>query len=393
MSWYEGEIVDTAYGRLVDILDEKLVLNSNWSIYDDFTGFTPGALITNGNFSTLDFTGWTAGTGWSAASGAAVKTSGTASTLTQSITGGVIGYTYKVTFDWTRTAGTLTVTLTNTTGSNAISSGTSGSATYYYYGATSATSVLTFSAGSTFAGSVDNVTVTRCVDNTRVYECDDSGGSGALFYVLVADDNTGFALVELWEGWNATTHAGTGDSRVVFSGTLVLRIYRPAGSYCLSVKDASIRFIDASSARIGTFIGRPDTVLESSVNVVLYCGESSSGGGTYNCISMSRHATYGGWAFLFDEDLNQTLAFDSVSYSSGNAIRKVCQQHDGYFVLYPCMVVNDTTKYLVGFLDDVVNFGELTSTSYLRNGQKIIADGYTWIVFGGQSYCSAFRMD
>lgn len=389
MAWYSGQFADTAYGRLADELDEILPDVATWSIYDDFSGFSPTTLITNGNFSTLDFTGWSAGTGWAAGTGAAVKTAGTASNLTQTLSSGAINYTYKVTFDWTRTAGTLTVTLTNTTGSNAISSGTSGSATYYYTTAVSATSVLTFAAGSTFAGSVDNVVVERYVANTRVYECDDSGGSGALFYVLVADDNTGFALIELWEGWNSTTHAGTGASRIVFSSTYTLRIYRPASGWNISVKDYSFRMINGTGE--GYYIGRPGVVHESGQNVVMFCGCSTTSG--YNAISYSYpNNQYGGWCFLFDEDETQNLAVDGMSCASGQAIRRATQYADGRIYTLPTTIVNVSTLYQVGYFTDVLNFGD-ASSQYLRCWQRMILDGEVWMIFGTSGGYSAFKMD
>lgn len=67
-------------------------------------------LLTNGTFATNDFTGWTAGANWSAATGAAVHTAGSTATLTQdfAVTSGNI---YQVAFTTSgRTAGSITLT-------------------------------------------------------------------------------------------------------------------------------------------------------------------------------------------------------------------------------------------------------------------------------------------
>jgi len=68
-------------------------------------------LLTNGTFAANDFTGWTAGANWSAATGAAVHTAGAVETITQnvSVTSGTM---YQLVFTTAgRTAGSITIAL------------------------------------------------------------------------------------------------------------------------------------------------------------------------------------------------------------------------------------------------------------------------------------------
>ena len=69
-------------------------------------------LVTNGGFATD--TDWTKGTGWTIGSGVATKTAGTASVLSQAISL-TAGKTYFVTYQITRTAGSVTARFTGGT--------------------------------------------------------------------------------------------------------------------------------------------------------------------------------------------------------------------------------------------------------------------------------------
>ena len=118
-------------------------------------------LVTNGTFAS-SLSGWTdSGSSWSWSSGAALHTSGSASTLSQPLSGIVSGTTYQIDFTITgRTAGTISVAL--------------GSVSIYDFGSTSTFSAsakrslvaadtgsvnLVITPSSTFDGSVDNVSI------------------------------------------------------------------------------------------------------------------------------------------------------------------------------------------------------------------------------------------
>jgi hypothetical protein len=131
----------------------------------------------NGTFATNDFTSWTAGANWSAATGVAVATA-PAGTLTQTIAL-TTGKTYQVSFTMTLTAGYLTVTFPTMEGSYNFF----GSATVYRTFACASTTdyVLTFTPSTLFAGSVDTVSVKEVSGvNEAVLKVFDIGGADAM---------------------------------------------------------------------------------------------------------------------------------------------------------------------------------------------------------------------
>jgi len=114
------------------------------------------SLLTNGDFATNDFTGWTAGANWAAATGAAVHTAGAAEAISQDITV-TTGQYYQIDYTETGdTAGGLTFAI----GSESV--------TRAYWAATSVTIKTSGSTGtqtfsitptSDYNGTLDNITV------------------------------------------------------------------------------------------------------------------------------------------------------------------------------------------------------------------------------------------
>jgi hypothetical protein len=112
-------------------------------------------LVTNGDFATD--TDWTKGTDWTIGSGVATKTAGTAAGLDQAIAL-VAGERYLLTFDLTRTAGTLTPQFTG--GTEVSGSGRTVSGSYAeVLTAVSGNDTLRLNGNATFAGTVDNVSL------------------------------------------------------------------------------------------------------------------------------------------------------------------------------------------------------------------------------------------
>jgi len=112
-------------------------------------------LVTNGMFAADS--DWTKGAGWTISGAAATKTAGTASVLSQSISL-TAGKLYFVTYQITRTAGTVTARFTGGTTVAGISRSYRGSWVDELIAVTGNTT-LEFSADSSFAGTVKNVTV------------------------------------------------------------------------------------------------------------------------------------------------------------------------------------------------------------------------------------------
>ena len=109
-------------------------------------------LVTNGDFATDS--NWTKGTGWTISGGKAIKTSGTGSSLSQTIATTTVGKKYKFTFDAIVTGGVANAELYGVTIPNFTTTGTQ----EHTITATS-TSGFEFYAASNFVGSIDNVSV------------------------------------------------------------------------------------------------------------------------------------------------------------------------------------------------------------------------------------------
>lgn len=161
--------------------------------------------VTNGTFDTD--TDWTKGTGWTIGSGVATKAAGVASSLTQSKTF-TVGSLMAVTLTVTRSAGSLNVLFTGGT-TVFVGSGISASGTYTVYGTpTSGNDTLTLSADSSFAGTVDVVSM-REVILTR--------GGAALGVNKFPDP--GFTGVTGWSNaYQSTVTAVGGRMRVTATG-------------------------------------------------------------------------------------------------------------------------------------------------------------------------------
>lgn len=135
------------------------------------SGTLGSGLATNGGFGAD--TDWTKGANWTIGSGVATKTGGAANDLTQTAATTADRW-YYVSADVTRTAGTLTVSIGT--------SGTTGTATasgayQWQIKAGSSTQTLTFAGDSSFAGTVDNVTVRELTAAATATMFQDSAGT------------------------------------------------------------------------------------------------------------------------------------------------------------------------------------------------------------------------
>lgn len=108
--------------------------------------------VTNGAFASD--TGWTKGTGWTIAAGVATATGAISTTISQTAAITLVaGQIYQVTFDATRTAGTVTVSVGGTAGT-----ARSTNATFKETITAGSDGTITFT-GAGFSGTLDNVTV------------------------------------------------------------------------------------------------------------------------------------------------------------------------------------------------------------------------------------------
>jgi len=170
--------------------------------------------VVNGTFAADS--DWTKGTDWTIGSGVATKTAGTAAVLSQAATL-TAGRSYIVTYTITRTAGTLIARFTGAT----TVSGTARSAAGTYTDiltAVSGNTTLEFSADSSFAGTVDNVTLKQLPAGNHAYTPSTATASRP---VLSARVNLLTKTEQFDDGaWTKTNSSITANTIVAPDGTL-----------------------------------------------------------------------------------------------------------------------------------------------------------------------------
>ena len=212
-------------------------------------------LVTNGTFATDS--DWVKGTGWTIDTVTAVKVAGTASNLSQDLTE-ASGKMYHITFDYTRTAGTLTVSIGGVTNSTSFTSA-SGSGDIYVY--STGTGNLTFIADSSFAGTVDNVVVTEITSSLANTTFRDSTGTVIASLRAAGTKN-------MFLGWESGAYDTTGSSNTAYgygSG------YRTTSGYANSFFGDRAGY-NNDSGRFNTFIGDQAGMNNTVGNVNTFVG-------------------------------------------------------------------------------------------------------------------------
>ncbi|BBK44117.1 hypothetical protein STVA_41370 [Allostella vacuolata] len=169
--------------------------------------FTLPDLATNGSFAG-SLAGWSAGAGWTHASGAAAKAAGTASALEQDAATAA-GQAYRLRAVVTRSAGSLQVTLDG----EPLGEPVAASATLRPgFVAAGATSRIGFLADAAFVGTVDGVTLRQepdavADDPVRIARTGDLAGTWMAGRVTSWTEALGELVVDVAEAAGAGTHA------------------------------------------------------------------------------------------------------------------------------------------------------------------------------------------
>lgn len=239
-------------------------------IATDTSTATEGSNVAvNGTFDVG--TGWTLGTGWSIGAGVATKTAGTQSDLSQSV-GQAANQMVRVRFDYTRTAGTLSVILGGTTYATTYSSA-SGSVDIYITAAN--TGVLSFRGDASFAGTIDNVVVNRITARTQAVDIPTVGtrnlglGSGALENVISGTDNFAFGNNALLSLISAVGNVAIGAS--------ALRVSNANNNIAIGTSALSLVINGGANIAIGTGAGQKTTTSDNTIIGVNAGTENTTG--------------------------------------------------------------------------------------------------------------------
>jgi len=217
--------------------------------------------------------------------------------------------------------------------------------------------------------------------NCKVYKCQDTPNN-CLFYLKVDDNYSGYSIIELWEGWDATGHVGTGASLTLYGTATAMRLTKTVGGWGLCVRDHNMIWCDYAGNK-GNYIGQPKRK-DTSKNIVLYWG----GGNSPASNPLGTQQTSGGTAavvcaFLFDESGSKNPA---VPCGAVGANIGFCKTSLGEIELSETRVVNYTTFLIIGDLDGVCVMGAATYSG-VSNGDTCTIAGVVWQLIVATNYC------
>ena len=228
--------------------------------------------------------------------------------------------------------------------------------------------------------------------NCKVYRCYDAAAN-CDFYVRVDDNYTGYWIIQLWQGWDAVGHAGTGASITVSSSTYTFVGRRPLGGFCLSVKDHRIIYIEMTSGTT-QYIGQPRRY-DPSLNTPLILSYSS--GAIYtSALEYIANSTQSACRFLFDEAGNQALVRGDGGQTASD-YRVLKDGRGRWHLPSEKVIAGQTTGLAVGTLEGVVSLGGANNGQGQNpaRGTILHIDGEDWMVVAGvysTYYGSAVRM-
>lgn len=236
-------------------------------------------LALNGTFASGS--NWTTGTGWSIGSGVATKTAGSASNLVQTGWTPTIGFVYRVRFDYTRTAGTLSIAFGGITYFTTYSSA-SGSIDVYIYG--SYATNMTFIANSTFAGTIDNVVINRVIPIPSWFSLYRGTGDSAFVEMRASRTNLAIGVNALASNlFNSTTGVnnvaiGTNSGFSNISGSRNFYLGTSSGRYNNGADNVAIgnnSLLNSTLSNSNIAIGSDAMSASNSVTKNIGIGESA----------------------------------------------------------------------------------------------------------------------
>ena len=224
--------------------------------------------------------------------------------------------------------------------------------------------------------------------NHKVYKQEDATNN-SVFYLSVDDNYSGYAIVNLWEGWNDTTHVGTGNDAASALAYTTL-YWKKSASFALSVNDLFMVYVDKTG--YSYYVGQIERE-DATKNMPLINGQFSSSGASLENPSAKLNiasSNGAGAGVLFDEngtanpiDYSPTLLRTSIS-GTGKKIER-------------SGIYNTSTDLYMGTLYNVGSDNGAGVTGHGVNGDIFDNAGQDWLVVGntgGSNYgCSVIKKD
>jgi hypothetical protein len=231
--------------------------------------------------------------------------------------------------------------------------------------------------------------------NIGVYQCQPDDNSS--FILVVKDNQADCATIEYWEGWDATNHAGVGNSMTYGNNSsYTLRIRKATGLFNASINKRRI----VLAVMVGGwtyYLGYPRRFDEAK-DTPCFIGHDSASNGSYyaynplagNCAAASSSVGLQ-WRWFKNSigSLNQQLVVTGF-ISTGNYFPRFdTWTTTGQHYIFESTAQEDGSPYkLIGILDGVMCVGNCPSGR--ANGDTIVVGEDVWLAVLGSSSTTCF---
>lgn len=215
--------------------------------------------------------------------------------------------------------------------------------------------------------------------NNKTYKCGVTGGE---FYLNVADNQANYATVNMWEGWDAVGHAGTGAST---GGYITIYWRKTTGNYMIHLEDERVIYSTfGTGLNYSNFAGNVER-FNTAYNTPILVGVRSTSTTNINPLGAGGATSSYGWAGLF---VGRGFPFATCcSYfdlpgpaAGGYLIWK--EKNLGRFVQENLVAI--TNGLLIGIMRGVQSLGASSSTVHgIAHGDTVTIGGQVWDCHGG----------
>ena len=229
------------------------------------------------------------------------------------------------------------------------------------------------------------------------------------FCVYVKDNQVDFATIEIWDDWDAESHAGVGNALKAVGSNYTLRIRKTITSWGLRLTDNCFVFILKGNGW-GYYIGHPKRFDTNRVQPIFVGHTSYTSGNHYNYNPLSgKNGLYGSywggqglhWGVLYDSaggvnkgcmPMGTTDTISSTYTYHAYGWWPLKTTANTYYVIESVVGDYQTPWLAFGILDGV--FSGFCGDVAISNGDILNVEGTSWlVVMDGVGFVSLVRMD
>jgi len=233
--------------------------------------------------------------------------------------------------------------------------------------------------------------------NIGVYKCQPDSGSS--FILVVKDNQTAFATIEYWEGWNTETHVGVGNSMTVgVNSNFTLRIRKATGTFNAAINKRRI-VLAVMGGGWAYYLGYPRRFDETK-DTPCFIGHDSYTSGTsysHNPLAGQYTPASAGAAWRWFKNsvgaINQALAVTGFTTGASFPRFDTWTTTGQHYIFESTAQESDSPFKLIGILDGVMCVGNCPSGR--ANGDTIVVGEDVWLVvrdLGGNATTCFIKM-